>query len=82
LLPLAVVYNTVRGACDLASGAVRATFQGAKAVVRAGGGVGQKVFPDRYDPIGRSRRANRTPKKKIPADSMLALPPHMVGATP
>ncbi|KAI5850093.1 hypothetical protein BZA05DRAFT_454395 [Tricharina praecox] len=82
LIPLAVVYNTVKGVCDLATGAVYATCRGAKAVARVGGGVSRKVFPNRYDPIGRSRRVSRTPQKQIPADSMLALPPHMVGATP
>lgn len=83
LLPLAFVYNTVRGVAGVAGGVIQAGYRGTKAVrgtiARVEGAV-RKVFPGRYDPM-RGRKP-KTPVKKTPKDSLLALPPHMVGATP
>jgi hypothetical protein len=83
LLPLAFVYNTANKLGSLAYDALGAGFKGVSAVARVGGVVRKKVLPSRYDPLGGRRRGQRTPvKKHASKDSMLVLPPHMVGATP
>ncbi|KAA8898765.1 hypothetical protein FN846DRAFT_921244 [Sphaerosporella brunnea] len=76
LLPLAFVYNTASKLGSLA-------YEGVSAMVRVGGVVKKRILPGRQDPVGGRRRRQQTPvKKRAPKDSMLNLPPHMVGATP
>jgi hypothetical protein len=76
LLPLAFVYNTANKLGSLA-------YEGVSAVVRAGDTVKKRMLRGRYDPMAGRRRGQRTPaRKRAPKDSMLNLPPHMVGATP
>ncbi|KAF8544778.1 hypothetical protein BDD12DRAFT_439583 [Trichophaea hybrida] len=77
------MYNAAKGVANVTGKAIRFGYRGANAVrgtvTRVGGAV-RSIFPRRYDPM-RGRKP-KTPVKKTPKDSMLDLPPHMVGATP
>lgn len=75
MLPLAFLYNTIKGVADLATGAFNTV---GTVVARAGTSMHARPTSHRHNPISTSGRRNKTPKKT----SMLDLPPHLVGATP